>query len=128
MSLKYQQDFRKAYLFEDLCGEVHDSIDSGKLLEYKQSDADLNSPHSQKLNGTLLSHCHLRTCSQQCSALHDVSCIMCAVCLGQESKKHNPILLCPWNDALIHDYPSTMLTKERMCMLQCSKRLPTLQA
>ena len=53
------------HLLEDLCREVHDGIDAGKLLKDKQGDADLHPPHTQQLGCALLSlHC-LTTCSSK---------------------------------------------------------------
>lgn len=53
------------HLLEDLCREVHDGIDAGKLLKDKQGDADLHPPHTQQLGCALLSLQCLTTCSSK---------------------------------------------------------------
>ena len=52
-----------SHLLEDLCGEVHDSVDASKLLQDKEGDADLHSPHTQQLGCALLGHTCLATCT-----------------------------------------------------------------
>lgn len=73
----------RAYLLEDLCGEVHDSIDAAKLLQDKQHDTNLDAPHTQQLCRALLDSCCLAHIACTVQHIHQLwinlkHCDLCA--------------------------------------------------